>query len=180
MSKLKKTSRKIFFLVLATVVLAALYGLVFVSVRQKSQHALKLEDSVEYDLKKAEILQTVNAIFLDTERERSTLDTYFVTDKSFIDFVKKIESLGRGAEVTLRILPDSVREEGAGEEDFKSVITFSLELQGRWADLETTLALLETLPYAVSTKRVQFDKVLGERVDKWRGTVVMNVLKLKT
>lgn len=102
---------------------------------------------------------SLNRLLDETREDRATLEKAFVTPGSIVDFIESMESLARGAQVSLSL--------GSVEPDkTKDILRASLEAKGRFERVFSYIALLESMPPELSITKLSFGKTGAAPLEK--------------
>lgn len=155
----------------------------FLEIKKVNRSISLLENTIEVELEREKVLESVKNVILDTAAERSKLDTYFVSSKNAVDFITLLEELARGSTVKLSI--SSFKEEKAKPGDINGLIEISLKAEGEWRNILNFMSLLETLPYKSDLTEtifgVNFITAAGSKESArsvWNGSLQLSLLTL--
>lgn len=145
---------------------------------------------IESEAKLDESLRSIKLVMNETKKERDQIALIFLQPNGTVDFIEKVESLGRVAGVKLEIEsvgidnPKNKTATASSTELFR----ISLKTKGSWVDTMHLLSLLENMPHKLSFESVRLSKVSGESsLDGgkeqtqfyWGGNFSFSALKIK-
>lgn len=135
----------------STIIGALLYGGGFYLVKEKVQKA----SLAVLDLKQAEDvrnnIKSVSQDIINTQRDRESIDEFFVDSESVISFIERVEALGAsvGVDTTLQDLTEKNGTE----------LVFKLKTTGTFKDSMRFTALVESLPFSLVLSEASFSKI---------------------
>ncbi|MDD5050631.1 MAG: type 4a pilus biogenesis protein PilO [Candidatus Pacebacteria bacterium] len=173
-----KTKTASLFALVVILNLAALFGVVFLFllIRNMNEHAFTVNNDLVAAIAEKDAIQslekTVNAMQSDTQ----TLSSFLVTKDNVVDFLARIEDLGKATHCTTKV--NTVEEVKNGQ---VSKIRLSVSISGSWTAMHTFLAALLNMPYKLDLKNVSFISSLGDDSEKtqrvWTGAFNFTVLE---
>lgn len=131
------------------------------------------ESSALYTLSHDQILdkgkiQELERALKETEKERGKFYEYFMNATNAVAFIEQIEKLGKSASVSLSVssVSDGIKEDGT--------IQLGFSATGSFVNLYRLMALVESLPYKITLKKVDFQKSDGgEEGADWKGNFMV-------
>ena len=170
----KKTLR--LFLVAAILVLAAIsaYGIAVWKIRKNISEAADLSSSIAVESQKEAGIESTRNILRGTAAEREKIDMYFVSSDNIVDFLEKIELLGKKSGITLSF--DSVDI----PPDEKNVLRVRVGTEGNWENTFYFLSLIENLPFKIELGKSSISKaervVSNVKISYWRGDFTIKLV----
>ena len=147
----------LFSLFVASIVVVGLLGAsyiwVFLEVRSEIAKVTVAAEEAQILATQNAHVQTVRRVVRDTQIQRETLSTYFLSEEEIVEFLEEIENLGThaGSQVSVQTVQagEAVDKDGA-------IIPLQLTLRsgGSLQAVFYTLALLESYPKALSVEEV--------------------------
>ncbi|OHA32616.1 MAG: hypothetical protein A3A22_00385 [Candidatus Taylorbacteria bacterium RIFCSPLOWO2_01_FULL_45_34b] len=179
MVRLTKTFRLLVILLLLNGALLSGYIFSLYKLKVLYREVAEARSELLFKSDKDTSLQYLKNVLHETEGERALLDSYFVGKDGIIDFIKKVEELGRGNNLGVDTQSVAVVP---GVEPFlyRETLQIGFETLGSWEDTIHFLNLLEALPYRVTLLRVSLVHEATEKgKSEWRATLKLSALKLK-
>ncbi|MDP2650115.1 MAG: hypothetical protein Q8P16_00955 [bacterium] len=161
-------------LVFAALLIAA-YAWLFLGVRATLADTAALVGETQLLARNNAHIQTVRKIVRDTAALRGELNSYFVGEHDIVAFLEDVEALGTyaGADVSVR----SVESAGPLAKDVPiEQLKMSLRADGALADVLHLLALLESLPKAITLEKAQIVRRASDGL--WQGTFDLSVAQI--
>ena len=174
--KLTATKKIVILLILLSMAAYGAASILFLKIKRINENVSFLQNNIESDLNRQTVLQAVKTIVLDTEYERSKLDTYIVGKQNVVDFITLVENTASHIKLPLDVT--SFNEIESPKSSYTE-LSLKAATSGAWADVVRFLALVETLPYKNSIKEATFDKRKEGEKEKWFTTIQVNTLKFK-
>jgi hypothetical protein len=131
------------FVIAINIILLVLTFVILVNMPKKSDE-LKALKNQELDVIKSSGVQTSDLEVGTTAEKIVRLQSIFPDDTGIVNFVKEIEKLKDGGIVKGISF---VSQEAVRDRTKALGIPFVIELEGSWADIDTTLTTIQKLPY---------------------------------
>lgn len=147
----------------------SIYGMLYHLMGEKTSEAADLILRRESAGAEDERIRELAKSLAETEVERQKVSSYFVRGSEAVEFIKRIEVLGRQSSLSLALQSVSVA-------DMDKVFRLEAKTAGRFEDTMYFLALLESLPYKVSLTGASIikekEEVVGEGMSqsRWAGS----------
>lgn len=139
------------------------YGVGFYVLRANVKEASALTQQLNQEESAHGGVTSLKYLLNETESDRKTLDTFFVDSSEVVDFIQRVESLGKDTHATVSI--KDLREQPEG-------LVFSIDVSGSFAGVMHLVTLIEHLPYNLSFQQVSLDRVVEEKgAVSWHGTI---------
>lgn len=170
----KKTIK--LFLIAAILALAAIsaYGMAVREIRKNLSGAADLGSSIAAESQKEAGIESTRNILRNTAAEREKIDSYFVSSDNIVDFLEKIELLGKKSGVALSF--DSVDIPS----DEKNVLRVRAGTKGSWENTFYFLSLIENLPFKIELEKSSVIKtvevVSNIKTFYWRGDFTIKLV----
>ena len=130
--------------IVASVAVAA-YIWIFIVVNDISARAEVISEEVELLTVKNDHTQMVRRVVRDTQKERTELNGYFVTEEEIVTFLEDIEGLGYYSDAD--IVVQTVETGKPVDKDGLVIpLRITLKAEGRFREVFHTLMLIEALP----------------------------------
>jgi len=152
-----------------TLLVIGAYGFFFYKIKTEVESVSAVTAELEKEKEKLSTLDSTKRMFSETSGPRAKLDSFFVDQAGVVDFIQKLEELGKysGAEVTLKNLNEK-KAEG---------LTFSVAVDGTFSEVMHTISLLENMPYNMLFTQVQIFRSPGAGgKNKWEGNITATLL----
>jgi hypothetical protein len=148
-----------------------LAGTIYFTEQNKTKFAEVRNRNAEAQATK-QLVATTEQTLLLSEKDRQTLDTFFIAERDTIHFIAQVEALaetlGVGVETTqLAVKP--------GKDEVPSRLEIGFIVKGTYGAVAQMLSALETLPYH---KTIPNTSIKKSDTGQWVGTVVMYVTLL--
>ncbi|PCI30854.1 hypothetical protein COB52_00795 [Candidatus Kaiserbacteria bacterium] len=146
----------IILLIIGTLILGVVgsaYAWSFLKVRSTIEQAAVISAKADLWASSNENAQVVRRSVREIQAQREVLDTYFIKEDGIVSFLDEIEEIGDHAGLPIEV----IAVEAGNPIDKDGLIrplTISLRVSGKLKDIFYTLAMLETLPKAVSVDGV--------------------------
>lgn len=111
----------------------------------------------------------------DWQNEIHLLGSFFVGARGEVDFIEKLEAVGRSLGVKIEINSIAVGKKSTAP-NFTESLNMKVHFEGEWARVAGFLKSVEQMPYAVSVGNVSMNLVGGPL---WTGDMDVSVLKMK-
>lgn len=146
--------------------LLAVYGYLFFVVNAKNKETTILYTASHEQTSDKEKIQALFRVLRDTEEDREKLSKYFITKMGAVTFIEQIEKIGKNAGVQLSVNTVSDEESGGG------AIQISFGANGSFAHMQHLIALVESMPYKVTIKKADIQKIDEQKDGQavWKGT----------
>ena len=174
LSSLTHKTTLISLLILAGIVFS-LYSILFYVITLKTREASVLIQELDKEILKEQEFLILKKTLAITVKEREKLNSYFVKNDSIVNLIEQIESLGKHAGVGVSF--DSISLSGDGQD----LLDLNFVSNGAFADTFYFLSLLESVPLALSFKRVFIAQEESTKPESselagvWVGTFAMRV-----
>lgn len=139
-----------------------LYG--YMLYRISSEKSLVNESLVllNTERKKGDTLEGLNDVINDTVSEREKINSYFIDIKGSAKFLEKLQFFGESASTPIRL--ENVDVEN------KNVLTVNFSANGSFSQIHKLIKLLETTPYVIEIKSMNFNKINITDENKSKGS----------
>ncbi len=160
----------------AVLVITALsaYGMALWKIKKNIGEAVNLNLSIAAEAQKEAGIESTRNILRNTAAEREKIEGYFVGSDNIVDFLEKIELMGKKSGVNLSF--DSVDI----PLDERNVLRLRIGAEGSWEDDFYFLSLLENLPYKMEIEKstiVKLTKIVSNvKTSYWRGDFTVKLL----
>jgi len=145
--------KRVIFLSTILAVAMAFYLYFFYMVIRTGERSNDLYISLNHYESSKEQFHDVEELIKETEADRVLLDATFYSSSRAVNFIEKIESLGKQSGVRLTTTSITATKDGKLEMSFVAI--------GEFRGVYTLLALLESLPSEVAIKSAGFQKNSG-------------------
>lgn len=167
----KKIKRFITVFSFINIVLFGMYGYLLYVVNDKNKETAVLYAASHQQAADKEKIQGLERTLKDTARDRDSISKYFVSKTNAVTFIEQIENVGKSANVILSVntVSDEAKDVGG--------IQLSFSATGGFSDIYRLIALVESLPYKVTLKKTDIQKV-DERKEGnavWKGNFVVTL-----
>lgn len=190
MNNYSNAKKAFYTFVFLNILIFASYGILFLVVKNKTEHAVSVLNDADRDIKKDEFLRNAKFIMLENQEEIEAINRYFVPRNGVPILLEHIERLGRESNVDLVISFVSVEQETRNKDDFKELLKIRLEAVGSWNNTVRFFSILENLPFRTSFESVIFSRIGSEEEvifngdletgsSSWKVSVDFSLLKLK-
>jgi hypothetical protein len=159
----KKTKRLLISFSLLNVALLGVCGYAFFFVQTKTIETAALYDISHTHASDKEKTQALARTLKETEKDRRVLSEYFVSKTSAVTFIEQIENIGKNAGVSLKVSSVSDEAKGSGG------VQLSFSANGPFPEMYRLIALIESMPYKVTVKRANIQKMEGQGSVVWSG-----------
>jgi hypothetical protein len=179
----QKTKSLVLFLLILNITLICIYWFVSRKITNNIGQISELATELDFQLDREGQLRSLRGITKDTEADRGTLDSHFVSPEGIVSLIKEVEGLASRSRLYIEI--DSVGVEdyliGENVDELIEILDVDLSTEGSWSSNFYFLSLLEQMPYRVSIVRLSFDakKNTDGEVLTWEGIISLKILKLK-
>jgi len=174
--KLSKTQIKTIISILVVFVFIALYGGLFIIIKNKNNEISLLQNQVDIAIRKDERLYSMKQLVVDLGTELDQIDTYFVSQDGVVDFLENLEALGSIAGVPVDVNSVSVEKQDNDALSYES-LQVEFVARGSWSSIVQLISLLETYPLGITVKKMQLEQLTDS--NSWLARVSFTVLKLK-
>lgn len=178
MKKVSHTTRTIVVLSIAILLVVGVYAVLRNRITANKTAIADTYNEISIQAGRHDRMARLITMLEQLRDEQSTLATYFVSAPDVVEIIKNLESLARGAGVTLEITSVNVSDPTDDMPD--SVLLLGIALEGSWTEVTQMIALLETYPVQSMVGEVslrQQGSVVGEQ-SRWRAdTTFRAVLK---
>lgn len=169
-----KTVRLFAVAIVLVVVGILAYGVIVWDIRKNIDEADGLSMNIAAESQKEANIESIRNIFRGTAEERGKIDSYFVSSDNIVDFLEKIEFLGKKSGVSLSF--DSV--DIPSEE--KNILRVRVGTEGSWEDTFYFLSLVENLPFKIELEKssiVKMTRIVSNiKTSYWRGDFTVKLL----
>ncbi len=170
----KKTVRLFWVAVILVLVAISAYTAVVWKIRKNISEAADLSLSIATESQKEAGIESTRNVLRSTAAEREKIDSYFVSSDNIVDFLEKIELLGKKSGVTLSF--DSVDIPS----DEKSILRVRVGTKGSWESTFYFLSLVENLPFKIEIEKSSIIKtvevVSNVKTSYWRGDFTIKLV----
>lgn len=166
---------RLFVIAIAMVVAGIIaYGVIVLNIRKNISEADGLGINIAAESQKEANIESTRNILRGTTAEREKIESYFVRSDNIVDFLEKIELLGKKSGVSLSF--DSV--DIPPEE--KNVLRVRIGTEGNWEDTFYFLSLVENLPFKIELEKssiVKMTRIVSNiKTSYWRGDLTVKLL----
>jgi hypothetical protein len=172
---LKRTSTNAFVAALVSAAVAvALYGALFAYVKNQNERTSALINEIEAHARQESALAQAKALIAEIAPAREKLESYALKSDGLVAFIETLESLGKGARVSLAITSvDPAPAQRSGAE----YLRLGLRFEGGWRNMLRFLGFLELLPFEAHVLEMRFSRLQDKKTEDWGGTAVLRVLQ---
>lgn len=174
-----KTKQLLIFYGLGVLIISSVYGFLLFHIHAKSVSAAAFLSQAEQLRGQNNQLTDLNTVLRDIEVDQEKLNSYFVDGDSLVNFIERIEQLGKDSGATVEVR--SLNEEATNDKSIQTLV-FNLTVKGNWNDVYYFLALVQNLPVKATFDRIQMSHSGIESEDaapdEWRAVINMKVLEL--
>ena len=169
------------FLVLDILVIG-LFGFLLYEINVIKAEAKDMTSNLSIEHAKSERLSQIQKTFGAVSEKIAQLDTYVVTEKSLVSFLKIIESSAQSESLSLkteiRRADDNVDTANTA---LSSILNVTLTTEGSWQGSQNFLAQIESLPYVLEIRQVSIRKnsTVASKDGVWSQTVGFDVTIVK-
>lgn len=180
-----QTKKVLITVIVADLVVIAVFLALFFTIKSKNQHISLLRNNIELETKKSADFQSLKKFSEGTAEARSKIDSIFVGKDGMVDFLGYLESIIKSAGAQAEISSINLEEARDVKNDSYEIIKIRGEAIGSWSSVYRALTLLDSLPFAVSINAAEIHKFSAGDVKStktkggWSGNFELNVLKLK-
>ena len=135
-----------------------LYSVTFSQAEQYSALVQEIKDNEANNYKEVKMLNMSSS----TAEKRAMLSSYYITDDQILNFIKSIENIAKESSTEIVLSAVSADELDAKDKGTTGHIKLHAEIKGNWLNVNKALALIENLPYSVSTTVAQFNAEVGD------------------
>ncbi|TSC67660.1 MAG: hypothetical protein G01um101472_345 [Parcubacteria group bacterium Gr01-1014_72] len=172
---------------LANVLAAGAYTLLFLRVKEKNENLSSLQGKIQVASRKEEKIAAIKETLAETALLRQSLASYFVDEDGIVNFINLIETFA----TENNLIPSIKNVEQGGTPskeagEFTEGVRLTVEVKGSGRSVFHFLSLLETLPLHISFEQVSLESIGEEAIGKkgdttplWRGVIRFTVLQLK-
>ncbi len=169
-----KTVRLLAVAAILVIVSLSAYGITVWKINKNIGEAVALGGDIAAEAQKDRSIESIRNILRNTAAEREKIDGYFVKSDNIVDFLEKIELMGKKSGVALSF--DSVDI----PQNEKNVLRLRIGTEGNWEDSFYFLSLLENLPYKIELEKSALAKisktVSNVKTFYWRGDFTIRLL----
>lgn len=146
------------------------YGLLIFFMLQNISRAVLLSGDIAEQTHKDEYIRVLKNNIQNTEKERTRVESLFVSEDSIVSFIEKVESLGNISSAT--VVFRSVSVEGEKNDRLK----LDLSITGSFSEVFHFVILAEHLPFQASFDRMNILKLPKEtKGDKWEALATLTL-----
>lgn len=150
------------------------YGAVVWNIKKNVSEAEELTLSITVEAQKEASIESIRNILRNTAVEREKIEGYFVSSDNIVDFLEKIELLGKKSGASLSF--DSVDIPS----DEKNVLRVRIGTEGNWENTFYFLSMIENLPFKIEIEKssiVKMTKIVSNvKTSYWRGDFTIRLL----
>jgi hypothetical protein len=159
-------------LIAVDVLLFVMYGAMLFITYKRDIESADLYVSLYKSAENQENTLSLERTIKNTEVERSLIDSYFVPEAEISSFIERVESLGKAADVSLKM--NSVQK------TTNKKFELSFVAGGTFANVYRTLLLVEAMPFSVKIKNLQMSKntelsTPDTEKERWFGSFVISL-----
>lgn len=170
----KKTLKLFLVAVILALVAISAYGVAVWEIRKNLSEAADLSSSIAAESQKEAGIESTRNILRNTAAEREKIESYFVSSDNIVDFLEKIELLGKKSGVVLSF--DSVDIPS----DEKNVLRVRANTKGNWENTFYFLSLIENLPFKIELEKSSIIKIVevvsNVKTFYWRGDFTIKLV----
>ena len=144
-------------------------------IEQKKETQVTFKRNVAEARARKEALTALVSIVDTSLTQRAQLRSYILEDDQVINFLSRIETLGRERGVVIKTDNLIIQPLNNAFEDLQ--VTISME--GQYDVLLKLIKLIEVLPYQISVTRVHMEKSGEKEGSLWKSIVEVHVTKFK-
>jgi len=178
MSTFSRTYQVLFLATLSFFAACAAYGFVLFSFQAEAAAHESLASAIATAKVREGKLSVANEELKTTSDRIAKLDRYIVNRESIADFIESIEGLAAVSGTLLRVTSVSVLSSADKQSSpaFVEFVSFAIEAEGSWSELQHLGMLIENVPFQVSVTEVElhpadFSKGDSEWVSNTRFTI---------
>jgi len=191
MYKPQKAKKVFFSAITFSLIVVVLYCYVFIKILQENERVAGLNNSIETLTKDKDAIILLKKKVSETEVSRNKINNYFIPVDGMVSFLNELQSIGRENNLDTKINSVSVTSDTKIATSTYETANVTVEVAGLWSDVYRFVTLVELMPFGVSVNGVDLERTVetilstasknknSAKVLLWRGTMDVNVLKLK-
>lgn len=164
---------KLFISVAVFVIVIYIIG--FCLVLNKIKKVENLSGSAESNLVKEEKINTIKSIAEDNKESIESLREFFIQKGDEVEFIEKIESVGRDTGVKFDIFSIEIDPKNENLQ-FHEKVVMKINIEGSWKGVVAFILKLEKLPFGVFIENIGLD---SKNSGQWSGFINLATFREK-